>query len=161
MRATCPAPSSFAATRCNPPLPGARNSRAAVDVAPAMTQGHTISTHAEDVHVEVRLDGELVADARRPVMLEETGLPTAYYLPKDALTVDARPIELSTHCPFKGDASYWTIEVGGRTHDAIAWSYETPTRAPRTSKATWRSSPTGPRSSSTASPSDPPPVRLT
>ena len=126
MRATCPAPSSFAATRCNPPLPGARNSRAAVDVAPAMTQGHTISTPAEDVHVEVRLDGELVADARRPVMLEETGLPTAYYLPKDALTVDARPIELSTHCPFKGDASYWTIEVGGRTHDAIAWSYETP-----------------------------------
>ena len=45
-----------------------------------MTQGHTISTHAEDVHVEVRLGGELVADSREPVLLEETGLATAYYL---------------------------------------------------------------------------------
>jgi uncharacterized protein (DUF427 family) len=91
-----------------------------------MSQGHTITTHAEDVHVEVRLDGELVADAHRPVLLEETGLPTAYYLPKSDLVADVRGIELSTHCPFKGDASYWTIEAGGRSHDAIAWSYEQP-----------------------------------
>lgn len=91
-----------------------------------MRQGHTISTHAEDVHVEVRLDGEVVANAQRPVLLEETGLPTAYYLPKSALVADMRPMELSTHCPFKGDASYWTIETRGRTHDAIAWSYEQP-----------------------------------
>ncbi len=39
---------------------------------------------------------------------------------------DPRCERLSTHCPFKGDASYWTIEAGGRTHDAIAWSYEQP-----------------------------------
>ena len=91
-----------------------------------MTQGHTISTHAEDIHVEVRLDGELVASAQRPVLLEETGLPTAYYLPKSDLIATARPLELSTHCPFKGDASYWTIDAGGRSHDAIAWSYEQP-----------------------------------
>ncbi len=95
-------------------------------VAPAMSQGHTISTHAEDVHVEVPLDGEVVASAQRPVLLEETGLPTAYYLPKSDLVADVRALELSTHCPFKGDASYWTIEAGGRTHDAIAWSYEQP-----------------------------------
>lgn len=91
-----------------------------------MTQGHTVTTHAEDVHVEVRLDGELVASAQRPVLLEETGMPTAYYLPKTDLVADMRALELSTHCPFKGDASYWTIEAGDRTHDAIAWSYETP-----------------------------------
>ncbi|BAN04292.1 hypothetical protein YM304_39780 [Ilumatobacter coccineus YM16-304] len=97
-----------------------------VPVGPTMTQGHTITTHAEDVHVEVRLDGEVVASAQRPVLLEETGLPTTYYIPKSDLVVEARPIELSTHCPFKGDASYWTIDAGGRTHDAIAWSYEQP-----------------------------------
>jgi uncharacterized protein (DUF427 family) len=91
-----------------------------------MTQGHTVTTHAKDVHVEVRLDGEVVASAQRPVLLEETGLPTAYYLPKADLVADVRALELSTHCPFKGDASYWTIEAGGRTHDAIAWSYEHP-----------------------------------
>ena len=91
-----------------------------------MTQGHTISTHAEDIHVEIRLDGELVASAERPVLLEETGMATTYYVAKSDLVADVRPLELSTHCPFKGDASYWTIEAGGRTHDAIAWSYEHP-----------------------------------
>lgn len=89
-------------------------------------QGHTIETHAEDLHVEVRLDGELVASSDRPVLLEETGLPTVYYLAPDDLRTDLRRIELSTHCPFKGDATYWTIEAGGRTHDGIAWSYEDP-----------------------------------
>lgn len=91
-----------------------------------MTQGHTISTHAEDLRVEVRLDGEVVASTQLPVLLEETGLPTAYYLPKSDLVADVRRLELSTHCPFKGDATYWTIDAGGRTHDAIAWSYEQP-----------------------------------
>ncbi len=91
-----------------------------------MTQGHTIDTHAEDLHVEVRLDGELVASSDRPVLLEETGLPTVYYLPATDLVTDARRIDLSTHCPFKGDATYWTIDAGGRTHDGIAWSYEEP-----------------------------------
>ncbi len=91
-----------------------------------MTSGHTIETHAEDVHVEIRLDGEVVASSDRPVLLEETGLPTAYYLPRDDIRAEVRGIDLSTHCPFKGDASYWTIEVGDRTHDAIAWSYEDP-----------------------------------
>jgi uncharacterized protein (DUF427 family) len=91
-----------------------------------MTQGHTVSTHTEDLHVEVRLGGQVVASSQRPVLLEETGLPTAYYFPKADLVADTRLLELSTHCPFKGDASYWTIEAGGRTHDAIAWSYEQP-----------------------------------
>jgi uncharacterized protein (DUF427 family) len=91
-----------------------------------MTQGHSISTQAKDLNIEVRLDGEIVARATRPVLLEETGLPTTYYLAKSDLVVDVRPLELSTHCPFKGDASYWSIDVGGRTHDAIAWSYEQP-----------------------------------
>ncbi len=91
-----------------------------------MTQGHTISTHAGDVHVEVRLGGEVVASSDRPVLLEETGIPTRYYLPREDIKADLRGIELSTHCPFKGDASYWTIQVGDKTHDGIAWSYEDP-----------------------------------
>ena len=91
-----------------------------------MTQGHTITTHAEDVHVEVLLDGEVVADSDRPVLLEETGLATRYYLPRADVQAEVRGIDLSTHCPFKGDASYWTIQVGDRSHDAIAWSYEHP-----------------------------------
>ncbi len=91
-----------------------------------MDQGHTITTHSDDVHVEVRLGGEVVASSDHPVLLDETGIPTRYYLPRDAVQADLRPIDLSTHCPFKGDASYWTIQVGDQTHDAIAWSYEDP-----------------------------------
>lgn len=91
-----------------------------------MTSGHTITTHTEDIKVEVRLDGEVVARSNRPVLLEETGLPTAYYLPREDVIADLQGIELSTHCPFKGDASYWTIRTSARAHDGIAWSYEEP-----------------------------------
>lgn len=91
-----------------------------------MTSGHTINTHAGSEHVEIRLNGDVVASTDSPVLLEETGLPTAYYIPRNDVQADMRGIELSTHCPFKGDASYWTIAVGDRTHDAIAWSYEDP-----------------------------------
>ena len=91
-----------------------------------MTQGHTITTHTEDQHVEVRLDGEVVASSDHPVLLEETGLATAYYLPRADVQANLRGIDLSTHCPFKGDASYWSIQAGGKDHDAIAWSYEDP-----------------------------------
>ena len=103
-----------------------RNARWLASVVQIMTQGHTISTHADDVHVEVRLDGESVAASDRPVLLEETGLPTRYYLPRDDVKAEVRGIELSTHCPFKGDASYRTIEAGGKAYDGIAWSYEDP-----------------------------------
>ena len=91
-----------------------------------MAQGHTISTRTGDQTIEVRLDGEVVARSEHPVLLEETGLPTAYYLPREDVIADVRAIDLSTHCPFKGDASYWTIQIGDKTHDGIAWSYETP-----------------------------------
>ena len=91
-----------------------------------MTMGHTIHTHTEDVHVEVKLDGQVVARSEHPVLLEETGLPTRYYLPRQDLDAELKAIDLTTHCPFKGDASYWTIEVGEKTHDGIAWSYEEP-----------------------------------
>ena len=91
-----------------------------------MTQGHTIKTQRAHVHVEVRLDGTVVASSDRPVLLDETGLPTVHYLPKEDVRAELRPIALRTHCPFKGDASYWTIETEDGTHDGIAWSYEDP-----------------------------------
>lgn len=91
-----------------------------------MSSGHTIRTHAEDLSVEVRLDGETVAASARPILLEETGLPTRYYLPRADVHVSLHATTFSTHCPFKGDASYWSIDSGGQTHDGLAWSYEDP-----------------------------------
>ena len=92
-----------------------------------MSAGHTVTTEQGDVHVEVVVGGQVVAATDRPVLLEETGLPTRYYLPKDDVRMElVRPIGLTTQCPFKGTASYWTLEVDGIAHDGIAWSYEEP-----------------------------------
>ncbi|HEX7132590.1 MAG TPA: DUF427 domain-containing protein [Iamia sp.] len=95
-----------------------------------MSAGHTVTTTPGDVHVEVVVDGRVVAATDRPVLLEETGLPTRYYVPKTDVRTDLfRPIALTTVCPFKGTASYWTLDLDGTAHDGIAWSYEEPIEA--------------------------------
>jgi uncharacterized protein (DUF427 family) len=92
-----------------------------------MNPGHTVTIAPADLHVEVRVDGELIAKSDRPVVLDETGLPTRYYLPREDVRMDLmRPTSFKTECPFKGQASYWTLELGGQVHDGIVWSYETP-----------------------------------
>jgi uncharacterized protein (DUF427 family) len=92
-----------------------------------MNSGHTITITPSSAHVEVRVDGELLASTDRPVLLDETGLPTRYYLhPEDVRTDLLRPTTFHTTCPFKGEASYWSADIGGQTHDGIVWAYETP-----------------------------------
>jgi uncharacterized protein (DUF427 family) len=95
-------------------------------VAP-MTQGHRITITPSDVHVEVHVNGEKVADSDRPVLLDETGLPTRYYLPREHVRTDLlTPTNRETTCPFKGEASYWSLQVGDDVHENIVWSYEIP-----------------------------------
>ncbi len=95
-----------------------------------MTPGHTVTIHPADAHVEVRVGGEKVAETDRPLRLEETGLPDRWYLPREDVALDRfRATSFHTTCPFKGEASYWSIDVGGTTHDGIVWSYEQPIEA--------------------------------
>src|SRR5690349_8322421 len=92
-----------------------------------MNPGHTITITPADLHVEVHVGGVKIAESERPVVLEETGMPTRYYLPTEDVRMDLlRPTTFSTTCPFKGDASYWTLELDGTVLDGIAWAYETP-----------------------------------
>src|ERR1700709_477397 len=92
-----------------------------------MNPGHTITITPSDVHVEVRVEGTLVAASDRPVVLEETGLPARYYLPRADVRMDLlRATSFSTTCPFKGDASHWTLELDGTPRDGIVWSCEDP-----------------------------------
>ena len=92
-----------------------------------MTSGHTITLTPSDRKVEVRIGGEVVAASDRPLLLDETGLPTRYYLPRADVQMDRfTPTTFHTTCPFKGEASYWSIEIGGEAHDGIVWSYEQP-----------------------------------
>src|SRR5215472_5042067 len=55
--------------------------RSPLGVCTAMTQGHRITVTPAEVHVEVHVNGVKIAESDRPVLLEETGLPTRYYLP--------------------------------------------------------------------------------
>ncbi|MFD4770425.1 DUF427 domain-containing protein [Streptomyces niveus] len=88
-----------------------------------MAKGHTITVEQGDTHVRVVRDGQVVAESRRPLLLRETGLPVRYYLPpQDVRTELLSPSDSTTHCPFKGDASYWSLP------DApdLVWAYPEP-----------------------------------
>jgi uncharacterized protein (DUF427 family) len=74
-------------------------------------------------HVRVELDGELLADSRRPTIVFETGLPTRYYVPREDVAMDRlQPTDTATICAYKGVASYWSI---GGARDVV-WTYEDP-----------------------------------
>ena len=104
-----------------------RNSDVARTVGLVMTSGHKISIVPTVAHVEVRLGGRLLAATDGAMKLDETGLPARYYLPPEDVQTDLlRPTTFHTNCPFKGEASYWSLDLDGETHDGIAWSYETP-----------------------------------
>ena len=71
--------------------------------------------------------GETVADSDRVLVMHETGYRPVTYVPREDVRMDLlRPSAQYTHCPFKGDASYWTIEAGGQRVENVAWSYEDP-----------------------------------
>ena len=106
---------------------GGRNQPGLPAVGTYMATGHTITTRPATVHVEISLNGEKLAASDRPVLLDETGLPTRYYLPREDVRTDLlRPTTTHTTCPFKGEASYWSAEVGGEVHEDLVWSYESP-----------------------------------
>ena len=92
-----------------------------------ITDGPRLTITPTDLHVVVRVGDETVADSHRPVVLEERGNPTRYYLPREDVRTDLlRPTERHTTCPLKGQASYWSLDVAGTVHDNVVWSYETP-----------------------------------
>ncbi len=96
-------------------------------VALDMASGHQITITPADLHVEVSLDGEKLAASDRAIVLEETGLPARYYIPRDDVRTELlQRTARRTTCPFKGQASYWSVDVGGQVHKNLVWSYETP-----------------------------------
>lgn len=82
-------------------------------------------------HVRVEIGGRIVADTREPVLVFETGLPTRYYIPpKDVNFELLVATDSHTRCPYKGEASYWSMRehVDGVPND-VAWAYPDPVPA--------------------------------
>ena len=77
--------------------------------------------------VRVEFGGVTVADSTRALVMREADYPPAHYFPRDDVRMDLLTrTEHATRCPYKGDASYWTVEAGGRTAENAVWSYEDP-----------------------------------
>jgi uncharacterized protein (DUF427 family) len=77
--------------------------------------------------VRVEVDGVTVAESASPKLLFETGLPARYYLPKPHVRMDLLiPSTTVSHCPYKGQAEYWSVRSGDGLHTDLAWSYRMP-----------------------------------
>jgi uncharacterized protein (DUF427 family) len=78
-------------------------------------------------HVRVILAGETVAETRRPVLLFEPPWPTRYYIPKMDVRLDLLvSSQTQTQCPYKGEASYYSVRVRDALAEDIAWYYPFP-----------------------------------
>jgi uncharacterized protein (DUF427 family) len=82
---------------------------------------------ASSRHLRVELDGVSVAESSAPHVLFETGLPPRFYVPKTHVRMELLiPSEKITHCPYKGQAEYWSVRAGDEIHADVAWSYPMP-----------------------------------
>jgi uncharacterized protein (DUF427 family) len=87
---------------------------------------HPITVTPSTEHVVVRAGDRVIADTTRSLTLQESTYPAVHYIPID--DVDQSVLErtdTSTYCPYKGDASYYTI-TGDQELTDVVWSYEKP-----------------------------------
>ena len=88
---------------------------------------HPITITPAKERVRVSFNGKVVADSARALVLQESTYKPVFYIPReDAQMALTERTTNSTHCPYKGDASYYTIKVGDRSAENAIWSYETP-----------------------------------
>lgn len=77
--------------------------------------------------IRVQFNGEVIADSERALIVHETRHDPVIYFPREDVRFDRLDrTQHRTFCPFKGDASYWTLRVGDRSEPDAVWSYEDP-----------------------------------
>jgi uncharacterized protein (DUF427 family) len=76
--------------------------------------------------VRIEVDGDVVAETTGARLLFETWLTVRFYLPREDVRVELHPSSRRTYCPYKGEASYWSVEAGGRRRADLGWSYQQP-----------------------------------
>ena len=89
--------------------------------------GHPITISPNPGRVRVMLGGRVVADTTRALTLQEASLPAVQYIQReDADMALLTPTGHGSHCPFKGDAGYFSIHAGERTAENAVWTYDQP-----------------------------------
>ena len=77
--------------------------------------------------MRVTFGGQVIADTTKALSLKEASYPAVLYIPRADAKMDLlKKTDHATHCPYKGDASYFSIVAGGKTLDNAIWTYETP-----------------------------------
>ena len=91
------------------------------------SSSHPIALTPNPNRVRVLVGGVIVAETTRALTLKEASLPAVQYIPREDVAMDLLDrSSRTTHCPYKGDASYWDVTAGGvRARDAV-WSYGEP-----------------------------------
>jgi uncharacterized protein (DUF427 family) len=88
---------------------------------------HPIAIEPNPARVIVSIAGRVVADTREALTLREGAYPGVQYIPrKDVDMTLLDRTDHATYCPYKGDASYFSIPLGGERSANAVWSYETP-----------------------------------
>ncbi len=88
---------------------------------------HTVEIAAANGPINISIDDEVIAATNHALVLKQNGYGDAFYIPKSALGESMlQTSDHSTHCPFKGDASYYHLVHKGKVHENAVWSYKTP-----------------------------------
>src|SRR5271167_3311497 len=88
---------------------------------------HPIAIEPNPSRVVVKVGGQVIADTRAAFTLREASYPAVQYIPRRDVDMTALTrSEHMTYCPYKGDASYYSIPAGGDRSLNAVWSYETP-----------------------------------
>ena len=88
---------------------------------------HRLLLHPFPRRVRARFAGEVVLDSTRGALLHESNILPRLYVPLEDVRADLlERTDHATHCPFKGDASYWSVRVGDRVAENAVWTYEEP-----------------------------------
>jgi len=89
---------------------------------------HPITIEPSKAHVTVTVAGKIIADTKDALTLRESTYPAVLYIPrKDVDMTLLERTDNSTYCPYKGDASYYSIpQIGGDKAANAVWTYEQP-----------------------------------
>ncbi|HEY1311890.1 MAG TPA: DUF427 domain-containing protein [Pseudolabrys sp.] len=88
---------------------------------------HPISIAHNEKRVRVTFAGHVIADTRQALTLTEAGYKPVQYIPRADTAMNLlKPTAHASHCPYKGDANYFSVEADGRASENAVWSYQQP-----------------------------------
>lgn len=101
----------------------------------AAHDGYRLQIEASQRSFRACVNSTVIAESCNVLIMRETRYPPVHYFPRsDVAMQHLVATSHRTHCPFKGDASYWSVKIGDRTIENVAWSYEDPYDEAETTK---------------------------